>query len=439
MITSITIKNGETSVKIPSCPSVALSTYNGISTEQDNGSITIGADNSYLYNTDYYKFYRKLVNGEVELPYVTKISGVTGDANNMIWLLGGKTFQVDRAIDGYTPPEDGDYVKPADNVLYISDMGQTVDYPRIYRATYDMLRQIRLWIDAHKDTILLDESNADEWWDVMKTDPDDSKPVPKTSTDSGTLWSLPVFEEPRSRSDITAIGDATNILGNYWATVALWNYIVNQPLSSTTARLHPADDAGIYIGINTHVPRADTSEINLMVAISIEIETDQVDSTNIDDFKLWVRMPIRSCIPNDGNIVFSGLKIANASASQGNTSESILNSGMHLDWTNNLEMSYDVTIPAASSAGESISNIYTIQNVVEVIPYIVCPYDGENNEGTKGLYATSRKSSRLSERGETKWRVVCNIYKNGDSVGSPQTLTKSSAYVQVCEESDSTE
>ena len=439
MISSISIKKtgSSTVTKIAGNPHLTIEGVSGLSVAAGgDNKIVVRADNSHLLENPYNKLYSDILSGNTQLPYVTKISGVPADINNMVWLLGGKTSQVDRSKDGYqTPSEDG-YAPAGDNVIYISDMGQTVDYPRIYRAVYDMLRQIRLWLDAHKDTVLLDSDNANIWWDVLKNDPDDSDPVPKSPYDGAGEIVLKSFKEPRDRSEIAAIGDSTNILGNYGAMVALWNYIVNQPLSDVSSRIHPADPAGIYIGINTHIPRLDTNKIVRRFDITINLDTDQVNAENSSDFRLWVRVPVVSCIPDNGDVTFSDVVIPSSTVVPGGGS-SVLDDGIHILWTNSFTISYTVTIAEAEDA---ISNIYTAKNIVEVIPYMVCPYDGEDDGLTNGLYSTSRKSPRVSEQGSCSWSIYCTIFdESGNSISSIPMITKNTSYVQVCDVSDVSE
>ena len=187
----------------------------------ENNDLNISADIGALYDNKWTR-YMQSIDSCNSLPYVTNISNVGPDDWNILWLLGGKTTQVD----------------VSDGTIEICDMAQTVDYPRIYKSVYAMLRQLRLWIDANKDSLLLYQPDALKQWDDMVSDIDDNK------WDTKDLES--VYMETRSRDDIDTIGQATSMINEYVGTVALWNHIVGLPESAVSIRLHPADSAGIY-------------------------------------------------------------------------------------------------------------------------------------------------------------------------------------------------
>lgn len=406
MINSIKIVDNEGAETVLQGPGrIEIVPGPGISVIPSGNSISIDADTSIIGDTPYSRLFDEIVDGTIKLPYISAISGVKPDINGNLWLLGGKTSQVSYTTDTFT----------------ISDMGQTVDYPRIYRSVYAMLRQIRLWLDAHKDTLLLTKGNADSWWERMKNDQNDWKPLESD-------YSKYYFEESRPRDSIADIGDATNMISQYMAVVALWNYIVNQPLANYSARLHPADSAGVYIGADINIPRTTDGEFSVDVEFTIEISTQQA----VDGMRVWLRMPILSCEPNDNDKVkLSNIIVNGTEHTPSESGASVLDSGVHIDWPEGgtISVSYTITMPAEDTS----ANMYTTHAVIEAIPYMVCPYDGEEDEGEKGLYSTAKKSPRESSAGEATWTISCTVTSNGVPVNpiEPQ-IEKKTTYVNTC-------
>ena len=183
------------------------------------------------------------------IPYVTTISGVGANARGNIMILGSDTTNVDYRQSGYT----------------ITDMAQTPQYTILFNVVHDMLRQIRLWLDAHKDNLLLPNPDVEEalvpasvyMWNKMLTMEDSSsssQPVTTTtklyegctnpSYTEGPLCAMPHFRETRQRSSV--IPKSTNLLNEYKSLVFIWNSVVSRPIVQIKMVQHPEDPAGLY-------------------------------------------------------------------------------------------------------------------------------------------------------------------------------------------------
>lgn len=394
MIRSIKIKNGSNIHTVLSTGAPVLSGIGAIGITRKYDNVVIGADSDQLYNTPQSSY----IDSFTAVPYITKISGVTPDSNGMIWLLG------DRSSNVYTLN---------DNTLHISDIAQTVDYPRIYSSVYAMLRQLRLWVDAHKDTLILRTATANTQWNNMLKDPDDWTPS------KDLHLSIPYYSEDRSRDEIQAIGGATNFLNMYFATVALWNYAVDRPMSDIETRLHPEDAAGMYISANIVVPRISNVNTKIDVTINIYRLSGQKDDDD-DDLYLWIRCPISKITPDiddDIDVTIPGVKAQS-------DKYSVLDEG------------YQIKAPAPSSAGDPISisftctvpagdeshNMYTIQAVIEVIPFYMCD---------SNTYAESLLDDREAVQGTNTWKVS-TIVKSNDVIIQETEDTKNTAYALKC-------
>ena len=345
--------------------------------------------------------------GEILLPdkcpYVTSIAGGTPDDWGYIWVLGGLSTQIDERDDGFT----------------FCDMSQTVDYPRIYRSVYAMLRQIRLWVDAHKDSLILPKSAAEAQWDNMK--------------EGGDGWDisdsdLPMFKESRHRQDIPAIGDAINLLNEYLGVVALWNHIVNEPKVVSDVRLHPADQSGIYAGINIILPtdHDENSDIEIDISISRSGQTG-------DNLYTWVRMPVARIIPdiNDDSsdsLVSSAINCSlNGVDRVDSDPPSALDNGVNFltpgTGDDMINVNISTTIPK-----DTANTVHTIQCVIEAIPFFKCPREDGSTENT---YAESKKGDHVYERGESSWTINVTINKNKEELYK-ESIVKKTMYANVC-------
>lgn len=385
MITSITL-NGE---KLPAGV-LNIKTSDTIKATCEGQSVSL--DVNTTTHDPRLEYYNGLMAGDIKLPYISAISGVNSDQWGRLWLLGGLTTQID-TVDT--------------NTLSICDMAQTVDYPRIYRNVYAMLRQIRLWLDAHKDNLLLDKSDALSQWDAMRSESDWSPVItPPDDVDTSDSYTPAMFVERRSREDIRALGDAVNLLNEYYGVVALWNYAVSRPKNTISSRLHPADSAGVYVGINLEVPVTAAADTNIEVGIRLSY-VGQTDTYT------WCRMPVVRIVPEAGTI---------SSKLSGTKSESTV--GSILDEGNQIKGadvtgSASFTIPAAD-----VRTSHTIQVVMEAIPFYLCGL----NEKT---YADSKKAERFSATGENVWTIEVVVKRNGHELYA-HTSTKRTPYVNTC-------
>ena len=389
MIRSIKIKNGSNIHTVRNTGAPVLSGIGTIDITRKYDNVVIGADSDQLYDTPQTDY----INSLKSVPYMTKISGVTPNSNGMIWLLGDKSSNV------YTL---------GDNTLHISDIAQTVDYPRIYASVYSMLRQLRLWVDAHKDTLILRTDTANTQWDNMLNDSDDWTP------DNDYHLSIPYYSEDRPRYDIQAIGDATNFLNMYFATVALWNYAVGRPMSDVETRLHPEDASGMYIGANIVIPRLS----NVDTTIDVTINIYRLEGQEGEDLYLWIRCPIAIITPD----IDDDIDVTIPGEQAQSTKPSILDEGYQIKAPalngDPIPVSFTCTVPAGSES----HNMYTIQSVIEVIPFYMCD---------SSTYAESLLADREVVQGTNTWKVSTIVKSNGVIIQDTEDI-KNTAYALKC-------
>lgn len=363
----------------------------GVSVERSSNSLVFRAGTSEFMDNKYTSYLKDLMlNGKKNLPYVASVAGVYPNQWHNIWVLGGQTAQVDL---GEGP-----------GTLTICDMSQTVDYPRIYKSVYGMLRQLRLWIDAHKDSLILRDNRASVQWQNMLYSTDDWY-VPETSPDT-----RPIFQETRLRNDISAIGPAVGLLNEYLGIIHFWNYAVGIPESSISVRLHPADYAGLYIGFNIDLPVTSKEEINIEVKISASF-TGQTG----DNLYIWSRVPVARVLPLGlGSVTY---ELSGEASPESNTA-SILDDGVQVQGTS-ISGVLSINIPE-----EDVRVSHTIQCVLEVIPFYLC----SDSEKT---YADSKRAIREDTTGENVWTISATI--DGDTT---ITKTKNTAYAAECVKAD---
>ena len=393
MITSITVGNKKITDAV-----IGVASEDSIGVEVSDNTLSLGLkDNNSV--TDKYREYLEYINTN-GLPFVTSVSGVGCNDLGNLWLLGDKTSQVDLTDAGFT----------------LCDMSQTVDYPRIYKSVYAMLRQIRLWLDAHKDTLLLKSDKAELQWDDMMLDADDWL-LPSDSPDT-----RPVFLETRKRSDISAIGPGLNLLNEYRGTVSLWNYIVEMPTSDISIRLHPADRSGVYIGANLTVPV--TSKEDTTITIRVLIDIAGQPSEGLQDMYLWMRCPVARSTPSS-----SGVTVTIPGEPAKSSVDSVLdNDSKQVIITPESSIPLEVSMHIPK---DELRTSYIVQVVFEAIPFVLCS-DKENT------YADSKKSYRVDTTGENKWTITTEVYRNGDLIRTI-TETKNTSMVPTCDVDDSSE
>lgn len=361
----------------------------------DNNTVKVVLDNSSLYANKWSK-YLKDIPLRRNFPYVVSISKVRPDIWRNMWLLGGKTTQLST-----------ERTNTSDGNITISDMAQTVDYPRIYRSVYAMLRQLRLWIDTNKDSLLLYQSEAESQWSKMLSDDGDNE---WTSDDLANI-----YMETRDRSGIPVLAPATSFINEYVGTVALWNHIVGLPESDINIRLHPADQAGIYVGVDVIIPMDAYKDTDLNVSVSLSMA-----GQSGDNLYMWLRVPNASLTPGG-----SGQKpVVTIPGESGIVSQepSILDEGHTINSTS-AEITVSATIPT-----EDVRNQHVLQCVIEAIPFYLCSDDEKT-------YPDSKKAEHASAAGENVWTISVVITKDGEVI-QELTETKKSAYTTVCPEPD---
>lgn len=347
-------------------------------------------------------------------PYLSRLCGVVPDAYGNIWLLGGATSQVD------TESADNTYVNKTNDIL-LCDMSQEDRTPQILRAMYDILRQIRLWIDAYKDTLLCTPASGETQWTAMlaETTTEDAPvlEIVKSGESSDNKYPMAVLKETREeRGTIPAIGPSTAIRNEYQSVVALWNYIVAQPKSSLVVRTHPGDSAGIYVALSMNIPIekiSDKTETTVTVTITItppSYKSSDSSSSSSIPTKMWFRNPICQVIAagagttKTATCTFdpSGSKVDGLNASQLDTEGKVADSGL-------LTATITATLPNTCS-------LYTLQAVIDCIPFNLCVRKGEdgNSVYTEVSYADSRQGMHYTNFGQAEW-TVAGSYTIGDS------------------------
>lgn len=205
--------------------------------------------------------------GNNKIPYLTSITGASANDRGNVMLLGSETTNVDYKEVTIGPHD-------TKKSFVITDMAQTAPYTIIFNVIHDMLRQIRLWLDAHKDNLLLPNPDVEQYttvpasvymWNKMLAMEDTGTPtVPVVTTtklyegcdcssasdDPCSLFptnpscAMPHFREDRQRDEV--IPKSLNLLNEYKSLVFLWNSIVSQPIVQIHPKQHPEDPAGLY-------------------------------------------------------------------------------------------------------------------------------------------------------------------------------------------------
>lgn len=362
---------------------MTLSSSDTTTTDLSEEKVSVASSSDYINEK-----HDSYINSIKRIPYVTNISGVRPNVFNSIWIIGGKTSQIDYVHD--YDEKGGSFT--------VCDMAQTVDFPRIYRSVYAMLRQIRLWLDAHKDSLILTKNAAEDQWLNMLDDLDQ---------DSGSVWYPPaspgdsietapkMFKETRNRGDIPAIGHAVNFLNAYQGTVALWNYIVGTPSASVSARLHTADNAGVYIGANITVPIPEKLTTYIRITYNVRM-TGQADIISNDEstkdqiLYAWMRIPIASALPGD----IQGSYALPGSTGASNPPSILDTNSSQIKVSDITPISITFKIPESSD----MSTSYTIKSVLEIIPFYL---DG----GSATTYADSKREDRFESIGTNTWNI----------------------------------
>ena len=395
MITKLTIRGaGGVSVPVDLAKPVKLSGHKGCSITNEDDKTTIRVSDITPVLSKYDQYVEEL-KSLTKAPYVGSISSVHPSYNGMLWILGDLTSQVDLSDDT--------------NTLYLCDMSQTVDIPSIYRAVYDMLHILRLWVDGHKDSLLLTEDLGNSNWDAMNAD----RWLPAAGSPGSSVLTGVIDDRPRE--EIPAMGPALNLLNEYYSTVALWNHIVSSPDSDISVRLHPADRAGIYVGIHMRVQIPDKKHVKCR----IEISCSYTGQTGAD---MWTRVPVARCVPAKGTTVTYTLSGESLSSSI----PSILDNGRHIYNTNTITPEIMVDIPES----ETMRTSYTVQTVVEAIPFYRCTVKEKT-------YADSKRADHYEASGENEWNIAVKVYRTvGDSpeeLVETKSVSKNTAYAAMCE------
>lgn len=418
MVTSLRIKNGNT-ISEPITGSIKLEAYHGMLVKCSNGTIVLSTDGL-----------REFKNGNlVKCPYVTKLSGVSSDSFGNIYVLGGTTSQVDFK----------------DNGLKLCDMSQRNDSPAIFRAIYDMLRILRRWIDAHKDSLLLSAKSGEVQWSNMQTDDQKNDYYLTATEETRPKFNIPVSDDiiydDRTRAEITSLGPALRLYNEYQAVVALWNRIVDEPESIVDVRIHPGDNAGIYIGVTSNIPLKAASPqstviITTKITVSFTGQDKALDPDNnpIDNLYVWSRVMDNYCRVYPTRKSTRSYEISFPGVSTTGSSDAAKSSKLDKDGK---VIKYPAPLDAPLAATyterlygqeEPISNICTSQMLYEVIPFCIC--SGETS------YADSLTGMHYVQQDTNTWTINVLVYytiDDGDQVAViNKSYTKETIYAEVC-------
>ena len=381
--------------------------------------------------------YRTLYDALVESPYLSRLCGVAPDAYGNIWLLGGAMSQVD------TESSDSTYVNKTNDIL-LCDMSQEDRTPQILRAMFDILRQIRLWIDAYKDTLLCTPASGETQWTAMlaEAEKEDTEVLKIISSGDGSddddnKYPMAVLKETRGkRGTIPAIGPSTAIRNEYQSVVALWNYIVAQPKSSLVVRTHPGDSAGIYVALSMNIPIEKISNGKTTVTVTITITPPSYVSSDSSSSpktptQMWFRSPICQVIAAGSGTVKpittctfdpSGSKVTGLNTSQLDTEGKVAESG---------SLTAKITTTLANTC-----NLYTLQAVIDCIPFNLCDRKGEDGTTvyTEVSYADSRQGMHYTNFGQAEWTVTGSYTTGGSTTGTAigGTIKHTTGLPSVC-------
>ena len=413
MISSLRIKNGNV-ISNPIRGVINITSGNFMDIKAKSYTVTIGAPGLDGLISD----------ATNRCPYVTAVSGVNPDGFGNLFLLGGHTSQVE-------------YMQ---NHLGVCDMSQRDDRPIIFRAIYDMLRILRLWLDAHKDSLLLSEIPGNSQWDNMVAEDKNKDYYLSYSTDDGEVppFMLPVEEglvsESRGRSDIVAIGPALRLYNEYQSIVAMWNRLVKEPETIVEVRIHPGDNSGIYVGVTANIPLRDVSaDATLTVTTKIIAVFSGQTGSNL---YVWNRALDAYCrlLPRhpgyERSIEIKGDKL------QGTTdtaaSSKLDSEGKVIKWGSDatLEATYTETIDGSE---KPLATIYTTQMVYEAIPFCLCRNETSYADSLGGLHYVSQEKNTWTIR-----VIVSYTYESADGRDTETVLnkeyTKQTIFAEVCDD-----
>lgn len=423
MITSITIKNRDENPKTIT-GSILLDSGPYMQVKESKGSVYIGTTGLDGINDG----------TPISCPYVATVSGASPDGFGNVFVLGGSTSQVD-----YFPTKEGETIQG----IALCDMSQRNDSPIIFRAIYDMLRILRRWLDAHKDSLLLSDAPGDKQWKNMLAYDHDSDYYSKSES---TAPDFPIFREvppdysssttdtsntytdTRLRSEITSIGPSLRLYNEYQSVVALWNRIVKDPESVVEIRIHPGDNAGIYVGVTSNIPLQHVSP-DSTVTITSKITVSFTGQTG-DNLRVWNRVMPSYCrvYPKNSNnistIDYPGVLVAGSTA--GAQSSKLDKDGQVTDKTSDLVATYTETI--AGTGANPLATTYTAQMLYEVIPFCLCKGETSYADSLFGLHYTQHDTNA--------WTINVSVSYQVDNEDSSEILNKtyyrSTIYAEVC-------
>lgn len=416
---------------IMGCPSI--SGTHGASINGTNRSIRIDIPEVTGYTHPYKD---RLDAGHVPtLPYIASIDGVRADQYGCLYILGGHTSQIDHKDHG----------------INICDMSQDNRYPQIFRSIYDMLTILRRWIDGHKDSLLLYGDLAEKQWSEMLSE-DYNDYYQKAGSD---VPDYPLYKDPdtgdlisdrRTRDAISSFSEPIGLLNEYQSVVAMWNYVASQPEHVSTARIHPGDNAGVYIGaaINiptTNIPDNTTGYLRVLIKISVSM-SGQSSVSEKNKAYMWMRSPdaYSKLVPAAPGVRISGPVVPGSSVI-GTNPQSILDAeGRISDIVpeTSLDTYMNVYIPISSN----MSTVYTVQTLLEAIPFCLC--------GTENSYYDSKTGVHFVQQDLNTWTIRLSVHTgivssistgSGESTPSKDmtelvndSIVKTTQYAQVCDD-----
>lgn len=401
MITSITIKSGEhASKKITGA--VSLSSDDTLRLSRTDTGVKI----------DLTDISRLAIPMPDACPYVSKISGVAPDPYGNINLLSDVTSQVDHA----------------DNSVQLCDMSQEDRTPQLYRAVYDMLRILRRWIDAHKDSLLLTPDSADIQWRGMQEEDIGTDYLLKEIGYTKPPYRLPISDDiildNRGRSDIPSIGQALRLYNEYQSVVAMWNYIVQQPDTIIEARIHPGDNSGIYVGVTVNIPITTVIEEDITVEVKVVASFSPQEGTYV-----WLRAPAgySRIYPSTG-VLSTATSVPGDTVigtSPDSISQSVLDKEGKVIAYGGGPMAPATFTAVIDHTAARLASVYTVQMIMEAIPYNRC-----SNEMS---YADSRRALHYTVQEKNEWNINVMVAVNGN-VTVQKTMHKSTPFARVCED-----
>ena len=403
MITSIRIKKGGIESD-PIIGSIRLDSGPYMQIKESKGSVHIGTTEL-----------DDIENGiPTACPYVTTISGTSPDGFGNVFVLGGSTSQVDYNDKG----------------ILLCDMSQRNDSPSIFRAIYDMLRILRRWLDAHKDSLLLSEVPGESQWKHMQ-DSDMANDYYLTAKDKPE-FSLPIapdiIRDARPRGDIVSIGPALRLYNEYQSVVAMWNRIVKDPESIVEIRIHPGDNAGIYVGVTSNIPLQEAND-NSKVVITTTITVSFTGQTG-DNLYVWSRAMDAYCRvyprragDREYSITFPGEYKSGSSVA---SNSSVLDrDGKVVKYPHTLVATYTESLDGSKSP---LATTYTSQMLYEAIPFCKCAREVSYADSLSGLHYVQQDINT--------WTIHVLVEYYIDDIKQDTVIdksyTKKTIYAKVC-------